>query len=118
MPGGNKTGPEGQGPMTGRGLGYCAGYPNPGFLNNFFGRGTFGRGRMFMIGMGAGFRGGRGSYSGYYPHEIHPYPSYSKKDELKNLEAHAQNLKKELEDIQNRISELAPAKDSQQKKNR
>jgi len=44
MPRGDETGPLGQGPMTGRGLGYCAGYPNPGFM--YPGPG-FGRGRGF-----------------------------------------------------------------------
>ena len=47
MPAGDKTGPLGQGPMTGRGLGYCAGYNTPGYANpkpkRFFRRG-FGRG--------------------------------------------------------------------------
>ena len=43
MPAGDKTGPLGLGPMTGRGLGYCAGYSNPGYANprprRFFRRG-------------------------------------------------------------------------------
>ncbi len=36
MPRGDKTGPNGNGPKTGRGLGYCAGNNNPGyyFTNN------------------------------------------------------------------------------------
>jgi len=33
MPGGDRTGPAGMGPMTGRAAGYCAGYPVPGYLN-------------------------------------------------------------------------------------
>ena len=33
MPGFDGTGPESDGPMTGRGAGYCAGYPTPGFVN-------------------------------------------------------------------------------------
>jgi len=33
MPGGDRTGPMGMGPMTGRAAGYCAGYPLPGFMN-------------------------------------------------------------------------------------
>ena len=37
MPQGDGTGPAGQGPMTGRGMGYCAGYDVP----------RFGRGRGF-----------------------------------------------------------------------
>lgn len=53
MPGGDRTGPTGMGPMTGRGAGYCAGTGAPGFINRTFG-GFFGRGR------GGGGRGGRG----------------------------------------------------------
>ena len=33
MPAGNGTGPFGVGPMTGRAVGYCAGYPIPGYAN-------------------------------------------------------------------------------------
>jgi hypothetical protein len=33
MPAGDRTGPLGFGPMTGRAAGYCAGYPVPGFMN-------------------------------------------------------------------------------------
>jgi len=33
MPRGDGTGPTGKGPMTGRGAGYCAGYPTPGYEN-------------------------------------------------------------------------------------
>jgi|GEM_PF-6154040 len=31
MPGGNGTGPAGQGPMTGRGAGFCSGADIPGY---------------------------------------------------------------------------------------
>jgi len=52
MPRGDGTGPRGEGPITGRGMGYCAGYDAPGFANpgfgrEFGGRGGFGRGRGF-----------------------------------------------------------------------
>lgn len=33
MPAGDGTGPVGQGPMTGRSAGYCAGYDQPGSTN-------------------------------------------------------------------------------------
>jgi len=46
MPQGDRTGPNGQGPMTGRGRGFCSGFNAPGFVNSGFGRG-FGRGRCF-----------------------------------------------------------------------
>ena len=39
MPRGDRTGPNGQAPLTGRNAGYCAGYSTPGFLN--FGPGRF-----------------------------------------------------------------------------
>ena len=52
MPGFDGTGPRGQGPLTGRGFGYCA----PGRGPRGFGRG-FGRGmgRCFGRGYGRGF---------------------------------------------------------------
>ena len=42
MPGRDRTGPRGFGPMTGRGFGYCAGYSAPGYANPIPGRGWFG----------------------------------------------------------------------------
>jgi len=50
MPFGDRTGPLGQGPRTGRGAGYCSGFAVPGSMNQgggfgFFGRGGGGRGR-------------------------------------------------------------------------
>ena len=53
MPGRNRTGPAGMGPMTGRGTGYCSGYSTPGGVNPAFGRG---------YGLGFGYRGGGGPY--------------------------------------------------------
>ena len=61
MPRGNQTGPAGQGPQTGRGLGNCSGYDSPGFT-----RGTprggagFGRGNGTGRGPGKGHRRGVG----------------------------------------------------------
>ena len=48
----------GMGPMTGRGAGYCAGYPVPGYMNPMPGGGGCGRGRGFGRGFGRGW--GRG----------------------------------------------------------
>jgi hypothetical protein len=58
MPGGDGTGPLGQGPMTGRGMGTCtpANVPATGRRFSGFGRGFgCGRGRGFGRGMGRGF---------------------------------------------------------------
>ncbi len=60
MPRGDRTGPMGMGPMTGRGAGFCAGFNVPGFMNAVSGRGGmgFGRGRGRGFGMGMGWRYG------------------------------------------------------------
>ncbi|MFH1294877.1 MAG: DUF5320 domain-containing protein, partial [Candidatus Aenigmatarchaeota archaeon] len=70
MPAKDGTGPMGQGPMTGRAVGYCAGYSAPGYANPIGGRGMawgrgFGRGRggLGRGGFGRGY-GGRGFYPG------------------------------------------------------
>ncbi len=63
MPGGDRTGPFGMGPMTGRAAGFCAGYNVPGYANPAYpgGFGTWGRGS------GGGFgRGGRGWRNRFY----------------------------------------------------
>jgi len=49
MPAGNGMGPQGMGPMTGRGMGFCAGAAVPGFITV--------PGRGFGMGCGRGFRG-------------------------------------------------------------
>lgn len=59
MPAGDRTGPWGLGPRTGRGLGYCSGYPTPGFMYPGPGMGL-GRGFGFGRGFGRGMRMGRG----------------------------------------------------------
>ncbi len=56
MPGGDRTGPMGMGPMTGRGAGDCSDVPTAGNANNVPGRG-FARGRGgrgFGRGLGRG----------------------------------------------------------------
>lgn len=53
MPFGDRTGPAGLGPGTGRGAGFCGGGGVPGSLNRAGGGGFFGRGR------GGGGRGWR-----------------------------------------------------------
>ena len=72
MPGFDGTGPMGQGPMTGRGFGYCVDRNRQiggwfgrgmGYVSNWFGR--FGRGRSFTAwgrGLGRGLGRGRRGY--------------------------------------------------------
>ena len=73
MPRGNRTGPRGLGPMTGRAMGYCAGYPVPGYLNPFGGWGS-GLARGYWMGRG----GGRGFRRGFWgvPSYGYGYPAY------------------------------------------
>ncbi len=54
MPRGDGTGPNGQGPRTGKGMGYCNGYSRAGFQSDLGERGGMGFRRGF----------GRGRFSG------------------------------------------------------
>ena len=78
MPRGDRRGPEGMGPMTGRGLGYCAGFEQPGFMADEPPRGGAGYGRGYgfrgrgRMGFGPGFGYGRGRGFG----RGWGYPSY------------------------------------------
>jgi hypothetical protein len=66
MPRGDRTGPRGIGPMTGRGAGFCAGFGMPGYENPVPGRGFgmgFGRGRgAWSRGFSGGGRGWRSMF--------------------------------------------------------
>ncbi|MDP8267435.1 MAG: DUF5320 domain-containing protein [Candidatus Tenebribacter davisii] len=111
MPRGDRTGPNGMGPVTGRGLGYCTGYESPGFTKGVprggagFGRGY---GQGFGRGMGRGYGRGFGYSTGYqnpvYPN--YPAPQYSAKDEAQYIETDIDALKDELKTMEKRLSEL------------
>ena len=67
MPGGDRTGPRGMGPLTGRHMGYCAGYATPGYTNPGPGYGPgMGYGRGMGWGRGGYGGGGRGWRNMYY----------------------------------------------------
>src|SRR6056297_238889 len=75
MPAGDRTGPAGAGPRTGRGLGYCSGYNSPGYTKGVP-RGGAGYGYGRGPGYGAGWGRGRGYYGwgfrGYAPSNYPP----------------------------------------------
>lgn len=98
MPRGDRTGPMGMGPMTGRGAGFCADYGLPGFINAIPGRGGMGlgRGRCRGFGMGIGWRQGWA---------VQPV-SNSQSDELASLKSQAKYFKEALQSINSRISEF------------
>jgi len=104
MPAGDRTGSMGQGPRTGRGLGYCSGFDSPGYVKGQgggMGRGFgFGRGRGRGIGRGMGF--GRG-----WARQAVPWTTaMSKEDEIKLLKSQADEIKRSQADIEKRLGEL------------
>lgn len=84
MPGFDRTGPRGEGPMTGRGLGPC------------------GRGLGFRRGFGRGFGRGRGYAYGYAP----VAPTLTKDQEKAILENEMKILQEDTEAIKKRLNEL------------
>lgn len=114
MPGGDRTGPMGQGPVTGRRLGYCAGFDSPGFTKSAGGR--MGRGFAFGRGMGSGrgmgrARGfGRGwGFSVPFEGQYQGYPGMApmtKDDEIRLLKSEAEALKRSQKDIEKRLEDL------------
>ena len=125
MPRGDRTGPRGLGPRTGRAAGYCAGYPVPGFMNPTpgYGRGfNFGRGRRRGRGFGGGFGRGRwyypqprAQYPPAYPPPVYPLTTTRQtpeeecatlEDYNKELEAERADLVQEMNEVEARIKEL------------
>jgi len=115
MPRGDRRGPDGAGPMTGRSLGYCAGNDQPGFTANAApqgaGRGLrngAGRGPGFGRGFGRGRRMGNGRGAYYEPAaaEKDLDNQESKDREVTRLENLANTLASELEIVKKQIDEL------------
>jgi len=101
MPRGDRTGPMGMGPMTGRGAGFCGGFGAPGFMNAMPGRGGmgFGRGRGRGFGMGMGWRHGWGFQGAQVACQ-------QQVDELSLLKNQAKYFGEALQSINSRISQL------------
>ena len=104
MPRGDRTGPDGMGPMTGRGMGYCAGYAAPGYMSGGYGMGR-GRGG---VGRGRGYRRMQTmpvqpmwEYAGYPAGQ--PYPAVDEKEALKHQ---ADYLEKQLSAVRDRLDSL------------
>jgi hypothetical protein len=85
MPGFDKTGPQGQGPMTGRGMGRC----------------RKGRGMGMRMGFGRyrGFGRGLGSYFGWNAPQ-------TKEEQLEDLNDYKKALQEELEDINKELADV------------
>lgn len=116
MPGGDRTGSVGRGPMTGRGAGFCAGYGVSGFTNP--GKGA---GGVFF-----GGRGGLGRRNRFFSTDVpgwrcfagNPIPgemSFSSQpgtpqDELDVLKGQTRYLEGCLKELQARMEAMAPEK--------
>ena len=127
MPGGDRTGPMGMGPMTGRAAGYCAGYSVPGYVNPVSGRGGFGYGRGGGRGLGRGrgrgfgFRGAAYAYGNPNygdPYLAAPYygPEVNPQQEAQMLKEQAKAMQGEISAINDRIKELDTDKGTENKK--
>ncbi|WP_440954129.1 DUF5320 domain-containing protein [Methanosarcina sp. Mfa9] len=117
MPGGDRTGPMGQGSKTGRAMGYCSGSDAPGYTIGVPAGSGRGAGRGAEVGMvrGAGRGGGRGfrcrripgfgrgggfAARGDYPGYYYPAPAQSRTESDVNLlENRISSLKQELETL-------------------
>ena len=113
--------------MTGRGMGYCAGYAVPGYMNPGYGGVGYGGGMGYGRGMGRG--GGRGRRNWFYATGMPgwgraavglpawgapgPFPGAQlpADQELELLKQQSEDLKGSLDDIAKRIEELESAEE-------
>ena len=114
MPRGDRTGPRGMGPMTGRARGFCADYNHPGFMSFGPGRGHGrGFGRGWGIGRGRGF-GMRASAGWGYPYGMPPYmadyPELTPDEEQKQIKHEKELLQQQLDFLTERMNELEKKK--------
>ena len=98
MPRGDRTGPAGQGPMSGRGLGFCAGYSSAGFT----------RGYGAGMGYGGGFGRGRGFGRGFGYYRDFPQQAVATAPEtnIESLKNEAQSLSDRLKAVLDNIEKL------------
>jgi len=83
MPGFDKTGPQGEGSMTGQGLGPCGG------------------GRGFRTGFGRcrGYGRGLGRYFGWNAPQ-------TKEEKIEDIQAYKKSLQEEMEDVEKELVDL------------
>ncbi len=101
MPGGDRTGPEGAGPMTGRGAGFCANQERQGNSNP-----SFGRGFSWNCGFGRGSQGrGRQRRNQYFATAAKSAGGLQYEN-LNDLNEQYQYLKRQLQEIETRVNEI------------
>ncbi len=102
MPGGDRTGPMGEGPMTGRGAGYCTGNELPGraYSAPRGYAGYAGRGRG--MGRRGGFRFSTVPVMDTYASEGVPVGN----ERIANLEARIKSLEQQKEDLKREVEDI------------
>lgn len=114
MPRGDRTGPNGMGPMTGRAFGYCSGHGAPGYATapgpgmgmgwgnrRGYGRGGYGQGMGWGRRGFAGPVGPAGAAGPYYGWSAGPVSAENQKqvlkDEMSALEERMRFLQREMD---------------------
>jgi len=112
---GDGTGPEGLGPQTGRGIGYCTGNVVPGFQNTTVPR--LGLGRASFRGRGGRFRNlyngtglTRWQQNATSTTTIGTQQTITKTQQLDALKKQAELIKNELDNITRQIREIESEK--------
>ncbi|MGI6558833.1 MAG: DUF5320 domain-containing protein [Limnochordia bacterium] len=105
MPRGDRTGPMGFGPMSGRGMGLCAGYPVPGYMNPW-GRPRFWRRRWWVPYFTAPY---------YAPPPVPTAPSApTQAQEAAFLRGQIQSLTEQLKFLESRLQEIESQEESKE----
>ena len=112
MPFGDRTGPLGQGPRTGRGAGFCGGFGGAGFMNRGggFGHGRGGGGRgwrnqFYATGL-TGWQPAWGGRQAVVPPDVAEVSGTEPEPELAALKIQTDSLQTTLSQVRKRIEEL------------
>lgn len=106
MPKGDGTGPMGMGPMTGRGIGHCAGYAAPGYAGCGRGRGRGFRRTYELTGLPGWARYGAHPY-GFAPVAYQGVASAADEvDEKEVLQNQADFLENQLKGVRERLEKF------------
>lgn len=134
MPSGDRTGPMGQGPRTGRARGFCSGFDTPGYEDGLYRNRGWGAcrdqiaisGRRIAVARGTGFGRragtgrGAGVVQGYSADRLYSFglliseliqnipwqDILHKRDEMKELKTEAQRLKRSNEELEEKLRKL------------
>jgi len=123
MPGGDRSGPLGDGPKTGRSAGFCTGNRMPGSMNlevhNLQGNAFRGAGRGGMPwggGRGRAWGGGRGFWGNQATYETSPNstpppdfspPETSREEEIVQLKEQAKIMAMTMKGLEKKLAELS-----------